>query len=412
MAKAEVLFVHNNFPGQFGFIASALKQRGMRCAAIGSETSRSDVIPVRTWKLARGTGKDIFPLAIRAEADLLRGRAAAEVAVGLRDQGFNPQLIIGHPGWGETTLLSEVFPNARQILHGEYWYNAEGGDVGFDKEFGELDQEGRFRIAAKNACMALAYVQADRIVSPTAWQASQFPPTLRDCITVIHEGVDTAAIKPRPNAKISFASGTVLDRSTPMITFINRNLEPLRGFHVFMRALPELLQEVPEAHVVIIGHTEGTGYGGEVPGGGTWRSKMLKELEGRLDMSRMHFAGRVPHNIMLDVLSISAAHVYFTYPFVLSWSLLEAMASECLILGSDTPPVREVVQDGVNGRLIDFFDVKGLSRAMIEACQRPADFQDLRRNARKTVVEGYDQKTRCRPAWLKVVDEVLALGTK
>lgn len=407
MAKAEVLFVHNNFPAQFGFLATALKKRGMRCVAIGSETARSDQIPVHHWKLSRGSGKDTFSLAIRAEADLLRGHAAAEVAAGLKKEGFSPDLIIGHPGWGETTLLSEVFPKARQILHGEYWYRSEGGDVGFDPEFGELDQTERFRIGAKNAGMALAYVQADRIVSPTQFQASSFPASLRDRMTVIHEGVNTDRIKPDPEATISFASGTKLDRSTPVVTFINRNVEPLRGFHVFMRALPELLSAVPDAHVIVIGGTEGGGYAGN-PKEGTWKQVMLKELEGRLDLKRIHFAGRVPHATLHQVMGISAAHVYYTYPFVLSWSLLEAMACECLVLGSDTTPVREVVKDGVNGRLIDFFDVPALSRAMIEACQRPDSFAKLRKKARETIVEQYDQTRLCRPAWLNVVDEVLA----
>jgi glycosyltransferase involved in cell wall biosynthesis len=411
MTKADVLFVHNNFPGQFGFIAKALKQRGMRCAAIGSDTSKSVEIPVRHWALPRGTGKDTYNLAIRAEADLIRGRAAAEVALTLRDQGFSPNLIIGHPGWGETSLLAEVFPKARQILHGEYYYASEGGDVGFDPEFGAITQEERFRVFAKNATMALAYLEADQIVSPTAFQASFFPPALRSRINLIHEGIDTDAIRARENVKVKIGNGPELDSSTPVITFINRNFEPLRGFHIFMRALPELLKAVPNAHVIMIGAEDGRGYG--APNAGmSWKAKYLSELGDKLDMSRLHFPGKVPHNWMLDALSISSAHVYYTYPFVLSWSLLEAMACECLVLGSDTGPLRDAIEDGVNGRLLNFFDVKALSKAMIEACRHPEKFQKLRTAARRTVVEKFDRATICQPAWMRLIDDVLSLGPR
>lgn len=408
MAKGDVLFVHNNFPAQFGFIATALKRRGMRCAAIGSSTAKSTEIPIRQWKLERGSAKDIFYLAVRAEADLIRARAAAEVALTLRDEGFSPSLIIGHPGWGETLLLSEVFPKARQILHGEFYYRSEGGDVGFDPEFGMPDQNERFRVAAKNAGMAMAYVDASRIVSPTPFQASFFPPALRDRTTIIHEGVDTAVVKPRPKVKLRIEGGPILDGSTPVVTFINRNFEPLRGYHIFMRALPELLTAVPDAHVVLIGADGARGYGAESQGGESWKTKFLAEVSDQLDMSRVHFPGRVAHNWMIDALSISAAHVYYTYPFVLSWSLIEAMACECLILGSNTGPLRDAVEDGVNGRLLDFFDVRALSRAMIEACRNPEVFTPLRQAARRTAVERYDRYTVCQPAWMRVIDDVLS----
>lgn len=411
MKKTDVLFVHNNFPGQFGFIATALKGRGMRCVAISSQTGRSTEIPVRHWKLSRGSGKDVFPIATRAEADLLRARAAADVALGLRNQGFSPDLIIGHPGWGETLLLEDIFPKARQILHGEFYYRVDGADVGFDMEFPTPDQEERFRIVGKNAGMAMAYVEADRIVSPTRFQASFFPSVLKERISIIHEGVDTVLAKPRADVKLKIENGPTLDRSTPVITFINRNFEPLRGYHIFIRALPDLLAAVPNAHVVLIGEENGRGYGAENKEI-SWKSKFLSEVEDKLDMSRVHFTGRVAHNWMLDALNVSAAHVYYTYPFVLSWSLLEAMASECLIIGSDTGPLRDAVQDGANGRLLDFFDVKALSQAMIDACLRPDDFQLLRKAARQTVLDKFDRKTICQPAWMALIDEVLAEGSR
>ena len=407
MTPTDILFVHNNYPGQFGFIATALKQRGMRCVAIGSSTARAIEIPARRWTLPRGSGKDIFVLATRVEADMLRGRAAAEQALKLRDEGFSPQLIIAHPGWGETLFLKDVFPKARQILHGEFYYRSDGADVGFDPEFDQVDQNVRFRVTAKNAGMALAYLQADKIVSPTRFQASVFPPALRDRMAIIHEGVDTTTVRKREDVKLVIKDGPTLTAATPVITFINRNFEPLRGFHTFMRALPALLDAVPSAQVVLIGNDKGRGYGAESKDL-TWKDRMLAELEGRLDLSRLHFVGRVPYGWMLDAMSISTAHVYYTYPFVLSWSMLEAMACECLVLASDTKPVRDAIEDGVNGRLIDFFNVKALSDAMIEACRFPEKFMPLRQAARATILDRFDRGTICQPAWLEIIDELLA----
>jgi glycosyltransferase involved in cell wall biosynthesis len=406
MAAGDVLFVHNNFPAQLGFIADALKARGMRCAVIGSATAKSKDLPVRRWALKRGTTPTVFPLAVRSEADLLRARAAADCALAYRKQGFDPELIIGHPGWGETLLLSEIFPRARQIIHGEFFYRAQGADVGFDPEFGQLDWDERFRVHAKNMGLSLAYAQADAIVCPTPFQASTFPTGLRPTIRVQHEGVNTRTARPNPAATVKLPSGRLLDRSTPVITFINRNFEPLRGFHIFMRALPRLLAEAPEAEVVLIG-SDGRGYGGESEGR-SWKQRMLEELGERIDPKRLHFLGHVPYDQMLSALSISSAHVYFTYPFVLSWSLLDAMASECLVIASDTAPVRDVIEHGSNGLLVDFFDVDALSTALVRACREPAAFAPLRKAARETAVSRYDRQDVCLPGWLDLIDSVRA----
>lgn len=406
MASSDVLFVHNNFPGQFGFLAEALQALGMRCAAIGSRTARSDTLPVQRWTLSRASTKGVFPAAVRAEADLMRAHAAVDAAIALQRTGFDPELIIGAPGWGETLLLDQVWPEARQILHGEFYYHAQGAESGFDPEFPQVGLAERLRIASKNATMAMAYVQARAIVAPTPFQASQLPPSLKPITEVIHEGVDTDAVRPRPDARLELSPGRVLDRSTPVITFINRRFEPLRGFHIFMRALPRLLAESPDVQVLLIG-ADGAGYGRPGPERG-WRRTLLDEVGPRLDPRRVHFLGQVPHERMLDALSISAAHVYYTYPFVLSWSLLEAMASECLIIGSDTAPVRDVVESGVNGLLRDFFDVDALSEAMLEAVRRPREFDPLRKAARRTVVERYDRKRQCLPAWTALAERVRA----
>lgn len=405
---ANILFVHNNFPAQFVGIAAALRRAGHRCAAIGSRTAGALLdIPVSRWSTDRGTTKGIWPDAIRTEADMIRARAAADVALALKTSGFEPDLVIGHPGWGETLLLREVFPRARQILLAEFFYRTEGGDVGFDPEFGPLTFAERFRVHSKNAALALAYAEADRLVCPTAFQAGTLPSMFRPRTTVIHEGVDTEAIRPMGDARLPLPNGRVLARGSEVVTFVNRCFEPLRGFHVFMRALPDFLAARPDAQVVMIGAEQGKVYGRPAAAGRSWKDQMLAELGPLLDLSRVHFIGRVPPHVLHAALSLSTAHVYYTYPFVLSWSLLEAMACESLIIGSDTAPVRDALEHGRTGLLQDFFDVTALSSRLIEACAYPEAYRSLRTRAREVVCARFDRNRTSLPAWLSLVAEVL-----
>lgn len=408
---ARILFVHNNFPAQFRLLGEALPGRGHACAAVTSPTGRAmPSVPISVWKLDRGTTPNIFQLAVRAEADLIRGAAAARAALALRDKGFEPDLIVAHPGWGESLFLRELFPRARQILYGEFYYRGEGGDVGFDPEFGRPGFDEIMRVAAKNATGAMAYAEADRIVSPTAFQGSLLPVPFKERLRVIHEGVDTDVVRPGRPTRVALADGTVLDGSTPVITFVNRRFEPMRGFHTFMRALPDVLERVPNARAVLIGADEAGGYGASAGAGTTWKARMLAEVGERLDASRVHFTGTLPLAQMHALMRLGAGHVYLTYPFALSWSMLEAMSLGCLVIGSRTPPVEEVIRDGENGLLVDMFDPAALAEQMVEVCTRPRDaYVPLREAARQTVTERYDRRRICVPAWLDLVDEVLAL---
>jgi glycosyltransferase involved in cell wall biosynthesis len=408
---SDVLFVHNNFPAQFGFIAEKLHAEGHRVAAIASETGRAfDELTLVKWSTRRGTTEGILPSAVRAEADLIRGGAAAQAALKLKDDGFDPALIVGHPGWGETTYMREIFPAAKQIAYAEYYYRSRGGDVGFDPEFSPPRERDPHELYAKNAGMAMAFAEADAIVSPTPFQASVLPEVFRQRTHIIHEGVDTAVAKRHPSPKLTMGDGKVIDGSRPLITLINRRFEPLRGFHIFMRALPKLMAAVPEADIIIIGADEDGGYGKPAEKGTTWGKRLYAEVADRVDRSRIHFVGRVSHSLMLETLSLSSAHVYYTYPFVMSWSLLEAMAVECLVLGSDTAPVRDAITPGVDGILNDFFDVEALSHAMIEACRNPEKFAGMRKAARETILKRYDRASICQPAWTALVAPMLGRG--
>ncbi len=402
-----VLFVHNNFPGQFGFIAEALQRSGEKVAAIAKAGAQGVAnVPMARWTPSRGSTPGLFPPATRAEADLLRATEALKAGQALKAAGFEPDLVIGHPGWGETLFLKELWPNARMILYAEFYYHARGMDVGFDPEFEMPDTAEACRILAKNATLNWAYSEADHLVSPTRFQGSTLPKSHHGHLSVIHEGVDLQRIRPQPDAQVDLGEGRVFDRSRPVITFVNRIMEPLRGCHIFFRALPALLKAVPDVQVVIAGSAEGRGYGAAPSAGGTWKEHFWKEVEGDVDAARVHFVGRVPNDVLNRLMSIAAAHVYWTYPFALSWSLMEAMACEALVIGSDTLPVRDAIRHGENGILVDFFRPDLLSEALIDAVKNPHTYADMRKAARKTVMEQFDRNSVCLPAWMDLIRNV------
>ena len=399
-----VLFIHNNFPGQFADLAAMLVKRGVRCLAIGQNHSVGlEGVKIARYSLPRGSTPDIYHLATRAEADMIRARSAYNAALALKQEGWDPAVIVGHPGWGEMMFMADLFPNAKQVAFAEFYYHGRGFDVGFDTEFQPFDLESVLRAEAKNGAMAMAYATADAIVAPTHFQASTLPPVLRDRARVFHEGVDVDLIRPGLAEPFALDDGRVIPPGTPVITHVNNHMEPLRGLHILARALPRLLAEVPNAEVILIGDPTRKPYGGAAPGGLTWRDTCFQGVE--YDPARVHFLGRVPHARMLAALRLGVAHVYYTYPFVLSWSLSEAMASGCYVVGSDTAPVRDAIQDGVNGRLLPFFDVDALSDTLIAACRDPEASAPLRVAARKTA-EAVFSRAKGREAWIKVLREM------
>jgi glycosyltransferase involved in cell wall biosynthesis len=402
---AGVLFVHNNFPGQFRDLAETLTSRGVPCFAIGGEHSPGmPGVQVVRYRLQRGSGKDVFDLAIRAEADLIRGRTAVDAARWLKNRGCEPQLLVGHPGWGETSLLAHIFPDLKQILYPEFFYSGRNSDIDFDPEYWNGDEDALLRGMGKNAVMSMALAQAAAIVAPTEFQAARLPPVFRTLTRVIHEGVDVEAIRPGPAGPFTLADGRTIAPGTPVITHVNNQMEPARGLHIFARALPRLLREIPDAQVLILGQEKNRGYGAAAPDGRTWKQVIFEPLEAELDMARVHFLGRTSHERMLAALRLSTAHVYYTYPFVLSWSLVEAMASGCYVIGSDTGPVRDAIEDGVNGRLLPFFDVDALSEALIAACRAPDAQAPLRAAARETAAANFS-RAKGRAAWLDLLRE-------
>lgn len=406
----QVLIVRNGTTGRFTPIAEALKARGWQGVVLnGPIGSAVEGWPHVQWQAkAPKTPSSLRPVNAFEEA-LVCGAAATAKAQQLKDAGFTPDLIIGHPGWGEMAFLKEVFPGVPQIQVGEYYYHSRGGDTDFDPEFPGRTLEAKISTTSRNGVLAMSYAEAAAIVAPTPFQASLIPPVFQPRVEVIHEGIDTAKACRRPAKQLTGADGQPIDPSAPVISLVNRRFEPMRGFHVFMRMLPRLQELVPNAHVLLIGADETAGiYGVAPPAGSSWKQAMLAEVENRLDMSRVHFLAPMPYDSLLDVFSSVTAHVYYTYPFVLSWSLLDAMACEAVVVGSDTAPVRDVLRHGENGLLVDFFDTEALAQTLAAVCRDPQAHRALGEAARQTVVSDYDRAGSCMPAWMQLVDEVLA----
>lgn len=399
-----VLFVHQNFPGQFKHLAPALAASPgveVRSLAMREDLNLPGIQHLR-YAVSRSSSTQCHPWVVDAESKVIRAEAAAKAAVQLRHAGFVPDLVCVHPGWGEGLFLKDVFPDARMLSWCEYFYRSTGLDAGFDPEFpGEPFAEWRLRL--KNATNLLSLDAMDWGITPTHFQRSTHPPLYQPRISVIHEGINTALARPRTGVRLTLSNGAVINPGDELVTFVNRNLEPVRGFHVFMRALPRILQERPKARVVIVGGND-TSYGPPPTDGIGFRQRMQAELGDRLDLSRVFFMGQVPYTTFLALLQASSVHVYLTYPFVLSWSMLEAMAAGCLVVGSRTAPVSEVITHGRNGLLVDFFDPNALASTVCNALARPRDFGALRVAARQTVVDRYDLRTVCLPQQLALLN--------
>jgi glycosyltransferase involved in cell wall biosynthesis len=337
----------------------------------------------------------------------------------LKADGFKPDVIIAHHGWGESLFLKEVWPEAKLAIYCEFFYHTQGADVGFDSEFPFQDSGDACRLRLKNLNNLLHFEVADAGISPTHWQASTFPETFRKKITVVHDGIDTVTVSPNMGVALTLtkASGEdlILTRQDEVITFVNRNLEPYRGYHVFMRALPELLKRRPQAQVLIVG-ADDVSYGArptQIQNGGTkWKDIFINEVRPQIsdtDWQRVHFLGHLPYKYFIPLLQLSAVHVYLTYPFVLSWSLLEAMSVGCTIVASDTLPLHEAVQHNQTGRLVNFFDTNALIKEVCELLDSPSERARLGANARLFAQATYDLQTVCLPkqlAWVEAMAQV------
>ena len=405
----KILFVHQNFPGQFPHLSQALARRGHEVVALTDEKNdRPSPVRVMRYKAPdQVEGGSALGRTYSTMAE--RGFLAARGARAMRDRhGFTPDVIIGHSGWGETLFLNEIWPDAKLLVYAELMYRTRGQDVGFDPELQSDTDESRFMTLARSAHLIQGIVQADAAIAPTRYQADSFAPELRSKITVIHDGIDTERVAPNPAARLSLPGLPEMKAGDEVLSFVSRSLEPYRGFHIFMRSLPEVLAARPNAQVILVGG-DGVSYGSSPRQGGSWKDAMLAELGDRLDLSRVHMVGRLTYPDYLSLIQIARVHCYLTYPFVLSWSLTEALAAGGYVVASDTAPVREVIRDGQNGRLVPFFDVAALSGALIRGLAGDPDAPRLRQAARQTILDGYDLNRISLPRQIEWVESLGAM---
>lgn len=375
----------------------------------GTESATSwGGVPVVAYTVRGRNTVGLHPWLVDVETKTLRAEACWRAAREIKAQGFSPDLIVAHPGWGEALFLKQVWPQAKLVLYAEYFYRAVGADLGFDPEFGSEDPDAQAcRIQLKNLNNLAHLEQAHSAISPTQWQADTFPEAWRPRIRVIHDGIDTDALCPLPDAQVTL--GTLeLFRRDEVVTYVARHLDPYRGVHIFMRTLPSLLQRRPHARIVIVGG-DGKGYGAAAPAGKSWRQVFVDEVKDSIpaeDWARVHFVGRLGRQEFTSLLQVSRVHVYLSYPFVLSWSLLEAMSVGCSIVASNTAPVREAITDGEHGELVDFFDGQGLVNRISSLLDDPEKRVRLGAWARQRAIERYDLKRICLPQQLSWINSL------
>ncbi|NYE30616.1 glycosyltransferase involved in cell wall biosynthesis [Rhodanobacter sp. K2T2] len=391
-----IIFIHQNAPGQFKHLLAYCAANSQCEVVVIGEKQRLKAnfpkalpnVQFHVYEITEISREQVPVELWTTTQSMRRGRAVALCLQNVRDSGFRPDVIYGHPGWGEMLHVKDIFPDARIVNYCEFYFNREGQDLSFDPEF-QLEAVDSYRVRTDNMAQLVSLIDADASICPTHWQRSRYPTLLRDRMTVVHDGVDPTVVKPDPSATVRLSDGLVLDRSRPVITYVSRNLEPYRGFHVFMRALPEILRRLPTAHVLIVGGDE-VSYGRKLAGGMTYRELMLTQLGAQIDAQRVHFLGRIPYAQYLRVLQVSRVHVYLTYPFVLSWSVLDAMATGAVVIGSDTAPVREVIDDQVNGLLVDFFSHAALAEKVCQASLKFDQFLELRERSAATIRDNFN----------------------
>ncbi len=397
-----VLFLHPNFPAQYRHVAAALAKDSQNEIVYGTSQKQGNIVGVRKvlFEPHRKVRKDTHPYLRTTEEAVLNGQAVYRMAKALKQQGFVPDVVCSHSGWGVSLYIKDAFPDARLINLFEWYYNAQGADVGFWPNETVTDDE-HLTVRTRNAPILLDLMNVDWGYCPTNWQWQQFPSLVQAKLSVLHEGIDTNFMVPAPGARIKLPD-LDLSHTDEIITYVARGMEPYRGFPEFMRAARLIQQRRPSAHIVVVG-ADRVAYGKKLPGGQTYKEKMLDELQ--LDTGRIHFTGLLPYPHYLQVVQASAAHIYLTVPFVLSWSMMECMAAGCVVVASDTAPVREMIIDGDNGLLVDFFSAEQVAERVDAVIDHPNRMAEIRHNARQTIVRNYALSDLL-PTHLTLIDDV------
>ncbi len=385
----QILFLHDNFPAQFGVLGQYLASKGWN-VWFGTQRKGSglDGLTVFNYTPHRDITEKIHPYVGGFEKAVLNGQGLARTALKFKSKGLAPDIVMAHSGWGPGLYAKDIWPDAKYVGYFEWYYNSHAPDLVFlGEKKREIDDDLRTR--TRNAAIQMDLISCDAALCPTEFQKSQFPDCLKNKITVIHDGIDTDTYKPAPGAKLQL-EGLDLNHVDELVTYVARGMEPYRGFPEFMKALERILKNRPTAHAVIVGEDR-VAYGKKLPEGESFKKRALDECD--LDMSRIHFTGLLARKDYLKVLQASNVHVYLTVPFVLSWSMMEAMSTGCAIVTSDVPAVDEMAgREFKTVRQVDHRNPAALAEAVESLLEDKEKAVSLGASARKFIEEGYSMR--------------------
>ena len=409
----KILFVHQNMPGQYREMVQWLTAHQSHEIAFLTQRRnppRFEGVNTVIYKPHHVPDKKSYGLSKVWEQATGVGFGAAMAARALeKDHGFKPDIVVGHVGWGELTFFKQVWPDVPIIGFFEYYYKMEGGIVGFDP-MEPTNEHTPFLLEARNAVPLANIEMVDLGQCPTEWQRDRFPTSFHDRMYVCHDGIRTDLLLPDPDVSLGLSRlSQPVTRSDEIITYVARNLETTRGFHILMRALPRILRERPKARVLVLGGND-VSYGGKSTHPGGLRAKMEAEVGADMDWSRCHFLGQVPYPDFRKIIQISRCHIYLTMPFVLSWSMMEAMSMQATIVASDVLPVREMLTHGETGLLVDFHQPDALASQVIDVLANTPDYQALGVQAREFVREKHDFLTKCLPEHMRRINSLVPAG--
>ena len=343
----KLLLVHQNFPGQFRDLGPALCDRGHELKAIGCSQRPCDPrIEVLHYQHQLGERSGVHHHSLEVDDWIRRSEQVAEQAMTLKRRGWAPDVMLAHPGWGEALLLRQVFPSTPLVIWPELWLRPE--HLGQSSDGLSVQQMQYLRI--KDWLVDGAMADASLAIVPTRYQASTFPERWQQKIEVVHEGVPESILERPRLQQLAISESVTLGPEIPVVTFISRNLEPMRGFPTFMHALPELQKRHPSVQVVIVGGDE-VSYSNAPDDGRSWREYFLRKLGDRIDRRDSTFLVASPMSSLQKLYRRSTLHVYLSKAFVLSWSLLEVMASGTPVSSGGEPDDGGADQSGVNGAL-------------------------------------------------------------
>jgi glycosyltransferase involved in cell wall biosynthesis len=400
-----ILFVHQNFPAQFGHIADYLaRNKGYHCTFVSEKPSgRVGSIERIQYRIQGGATERNHYCSRTFENTIWHSHAVYEALKARPD--VQPDLIVGHSGFGSTLFLPELY-DVPIINYFEYFYRSHNSDMDFRPDFPSTELN-NLRARARNAMLLLDLENCDRGYSPTRWQRDRLPDLFHDKVKVIFDGIDTALWRPLPAGPRRLG-----EREFPpevkIVTYATRGMESMRGFDIFMKVAKQICDRRNDVIFLVAGEDR-VCYGGDQAITGTRTFKEWVLSQGSYDISRFLFLGLVPASQLAQLFNITNVHIYLTVPFVLSWSLMDALACGATILASATAPVREMVRDGENGLLADFFDVNGMVEIVERVLDHPADYAHLGRAGVELVRERYSLDI-CLPQMLALYEEALAAG--